>query len=178
MTATFIMASHPTLPYVLRSRHYEFSSTSSSDLAASSVLPVASTLFRASSVRAPLPPSLAKMPPRPSLIPPITRPVGSETSAQSSHPVLHRLLLRAPHSVNLPSSSVPLVASSQPLVPPSSAPVELPPVICRLDHEATIIPTDSIASDVQPLPSTSVDSSARVIVVNDLASPLDLHDEE
>lgn len=61
-----------------------------------------------------------------------------------------------------------LVASPQPLLALHLAPIELRPVVSRLEPEAATILTDSITLDVHPPPFPSVESSAHVVVVNNL----------
>lgn len=123
-----------------------------------------------------LPPSLAILLLNPSLISPTTRPLSSQPFAQRGRSVLLRHPVRAPQSVNPPSNSVPLVVSSQQLVPLSSTPIELPPVVNLLEPEEASISKDSITLDVQSLRSSSVQFFARIVIANDLRNPPDLHD--
>lgn len=123
-----------------------------------------------------MPSSSARMPPRSSFPPPITRRVSSQPFIRRGRPVLFRLPVRPSHSTSLFSSSVPLVASSNFLESPSSAPIELPPVVSLLESETATVCIDSIVSDVGPLPSPLVESSARVNVFDDLPPPPVLYD--
>lgn len=73
------------------------------------------------------------------------------------------------------------MACSLPFVSPSSASTELCSVVNHssvniLETDPATIPTDSISLDEQPLPSSSVESSACAVVVNDLPPPPDLYD--
>lgn len=60
-------------------------------------------------------------------------------------------------------------------MPLSSDIIELPPVVSLPKHEEASIPIDFIISDVQPLSSLSVESSALVVILNDLLLPHDFH---
>lgn len=75
VSTSFIMASQPSPPNLLRSRRPECSSTSSHDVAASSIFLFPSAPFHFPSNRPFRPPSLTSVLPRPFSISPITRPV-------------------------------------------------------------------------------------------------------
>lgn len=170
------MASYPTPPYFLWSQRPRSLSTFSSNLATSSVLLILATLSRASSSRPPLPPSLARIPPSPSRRSPNTCSVSSQLSARRGRPVLLRLPVRPPPSVSLPYGLVPLGASSLPLLPPTSAPTAILPVVTLLEPEKATTLIVSITLVVQPLSSASVESFIRVVIVNDLPLAPNLHD--
>lgn len=176
------MASHPTPSNFLRSQRTEFHSTSSSDFAALSLLPITSTPSCIFSDQTPLPSSLARMPPSLSLISPATRPVGSQSSARRGRPVSLHLPVRPSHTAGLPFSSVSFVTSSLPLEPPPSAPIELftfvnHPSVNIMGPESATISIDFITLDVQSLSCPPIESAARV-VGNDLPSSPDRHEWE
>lgn len=107
--------------------------------------------------------------------------MSSQPSAQRGRPVLLGLLAQRPYLWGLPSSFLPLLAFPLPMVPPSSAPIEHPALVIRpysniLEPDLAIISLDSIALDVQILPSPSVGFSARVAAINDLPPSLGFND--
>lgn len=174
--------SHTTPPYFLYSQRSESPSTSSSRIMASPVLLILSNPSRVSSSQPLLPPSLAGTPPCFPLISSITRPVDSQPSARRGRPLLLCLPDRASHSTGFPPSSMPLVMSSLLLMPPSSALVEPPclfnhPFVNNLKLELATILTDSIISDVHPLPWLSIEYGARGVIFYSPLSPV-LHDWE
>lgn len=108
----FFMPSHLAPSYLFCSQHIKFLSTSSSDLAALTVLLIPSTSVRISFDQRFLPPSLASIPPRLFSISPITSHVGSLPSARWNRSVLLRLPAELFLSAGLSSSSAQLVASA------------------------------------------------------------------
>lgn len=170
------MASHLSAPYFLRAQQFEFPFNSLSDVAASSILLISSTPSHVSSDQTPLPLFFPRMPPHPSFIPPMPRPAGSQASARRGRSVLPRLPVRHPHSVGLSFSSAALMAFFQPLVPLSSAFIELPPVVSLPKPVAATIPKDFIISDVHSFASSSVRILAHVVAVSDLFPSTDLQD--
>lgn len=67
------------------------------------------------------------------------------------------------------------MASSLPLPLLSSAPIKLSSVVILFEFKTTAIPMDFITLDVQPFPSVFVESSTRVVDINNLPSPPELH---
>lgn len=120
--------------------------------------------------------------PNPSLVSPVTRSAGSLRSTRRGRPDLLPLRVRLFHSTGLPSSSVPILAFSLPLVPSPSAFAELSSIV---NHAFVDIPKlasatlsmDFITSEVQPLPSPLIESRVRIFV-NDSSPFPDLHDWE
>lgn len=119
--------------------------------------------------------------PRPLLISSITRPLGFRRFARRGRHVLICLPAWPPRSEGLSSSSAPLLVFSPPLMPSHLAPTKLfflvnCPYVRVLVPELSTTLINFVDSDVQPLLSPSVESSARIVVVSAFPPTPDLHD--
>lgn len=174
------MAFHLTSPYFLRYQRLESSLNPSSDFVAFSILLITSTSSRDTSDWPPLSPSLASMRPRPSLF---------FRSLVLWYPnLLHDKVVQyyftIPFDPWLAWSSFHLCATWSALSDPRATSFDHyrafslvnRPFVQVLGPELDNIPIDFIILDVQPLPTSSVKSSARTVVAYKCPPPPELHD--